>query len=96
MMVKSDIIFIISNLKALVQAFDSNTREDWTTLLNELISCVKYDDWYAATKSIEMMESSLSSNSFHAWPHGPQFSMTAGSGLRVARNFVTASAMKAA
>jgi hypothetical protein len=94
MMFKTDIAIIITNLKDLVQAFDSNTREDWTALLDELISCVKHDDHYAASIAINVMEQLLSCSAFDAWPHGPAFAMTAKSGLLLTRNFVTSSAMK--
>jgi hypothetical protein len=93
-MFKTDIAIIINNLKDLVQAFDSNTREDWTILLDELLSCIKHDDHYAASIAINTMEHLLSCSAFDEWPHGPAFSMTARSGLRIARDFVICVAMK--
>lgn len=93
-MFKTDIAIIITNLKEQVKSFDRITCRVWTELLDELLSCVKHDDWHAATKSIEIMEVLLKCVTFDEWPHGPQFSTTAGSGLRVVRSFVTTSAIE--
>ena len=96
MMVKSDIIYIISNLKTHLTHFDAGTREVWTFTIDDLVDCITTDDWYAASKVVELMQLLLRCSAFDAWPHGPAFSTTAVSGLRVAHNFITASAQKSA